>query len=89
MFVTGFEIRIDGPNGEVTKVVTYEEYLDYMAKDKAWGDGVMLSAAAHFYGRRIIVISAENTVHNSIDVTQKDRSNEDASHATKCSIHLG
>jgi hypothetical protein len=84
LLFTGFEIRIDGPDGNETKMITYGEYLDYMAKDKAWGDGVMLSAAAHYYGRRIIVISAGNTVHNSIDVVRKD-----PSHVTKCPIYLG
>lgn len=41
-------------------------YLDEMEKDGAWGDGIVLSAAALLYGRPIVILSSDGHMQ-SID----------------------
>lgn len=38
---------------------TFNEYLDYMAKDQTWGDNLTLQAAANLYNKKIHVLTAD------------------------------
>lgn len=42
-----------------TKLVSLDEYVNYMGQNGIWGDGVMVSAATLLYCREVIVISGD------------------------------
>jgi hypothetical protein len=61
-FLSGFEIQTE--NGK-TKLVSVNEYLEYMRHERIWGDGIMLSAATLLFRRDVTVLSGttNQTIH--------------------------
>lgn len=73
---------------------TFDEYIDEMAKDREWGDELVLSAAVELYNRKCLVVCEDGSQYY-IDKSSNGDSNEplmtgsDSNEITTTSEQLG